>query len=292
MRYDIRLRIAYDFDFPSAVARHVLRLMPPDLPGWQRLVAGEIRVDPHPDERYDWQDFFGNRALVVRNAGAHPGIAFTLSARVERLPDPGQLDLAPGLDGLLAEVAGISGLGPRSPHHYLGASYRVRPERAITDYARAQTSPGLTVLGMVQAIGEALHRDITFDARSTTVDTAPGEAFERREGVCQDFTHIMIAGLRGLGIPAGYVSGFLRTRPPPGQKRLEGADAMHAWVRAWCGADVGWVEYDPTNACFAAQDHITVAVGRDYADVSPVKGAHRASGSGTTTQAVDVMPLD
>ena len=103
---------------------------------------------------------------------------------------------------------------------------------------------------------------------------------------------MMIACLRGVGIPAGYVSGFLRTDPPPGQPRLEGADAMHAWVRAWCGWETGWIEYDPTNAVVAGTDHILVARGRDYGDVAPVKGVLRIAGEQTSEQAVDVVPVD
>jgi transglutaminase-like putative cysteine protease len=101
----------------------------------------------------------------------------------------------------------------------------------------------------------------------------------------------MIAGLRGIGIPAGYVSGFLRTRPPPGKQRLAGADAMHAWVQAWCGSKVGWVAYDPTNRTFAGVDHVVVAIGRDYEDVAPIAGVLRTSGRQRTSQAVDVVPL-
>jgi transglutaminase-like putative cysteine protease len=130
-----------------------------------------------------------------------------------------------------------------------------------------------------------------FDAAATTVETPATEAFAARHGVCQDFTHIMIIALRSLGIPAGYVSGYLRTLPPPGQERLEGADAMHAWVSAWCGPGVGWVEYDPTNAVFAGTDHIVVAYGRDYADVAPVRGAMRTAGGQTSSQSVDVAPV-
>ena len=130
-----------------------------------------------------------------------------------------------------------------------------------------------------------------FDPKATTVDTPATEAFAKRHGVCQDFSHIMIACLRGIGIPAGYVSGFLRTLPPPGKPRLEGADAMHAWVRAWCGPEAGWIEFDPTNDKLAGEDHIVVAYGRDYSDVSPIKGTMRISGGQKSKQAVDVIPL-
>ena len=143
----------------------------------------------------------------------------------------------------------------------------------------------------MRAVGLALHRDMRFDPDATTVDTPPAEAFARRHGVCQDFAQVMIACLRGVGIPAGYVSGFLRTNPPPGQPRLEGADAMHAWVRAWCGWQAGWVEFDPTNAIPAGTDHIVVARGRDYGDVAPVKGILRIAGEQTSEHAVDVVPV-
>jgi transglutaminase-like putative cysteine protease len=138
----------------------------------------------------------------------------------------------------------------------------------------------------------SIHRDFAYDRESTDVDTAPLEAFNLRKGVCQDFVHVMIAGLRGVGIPAGYVSGFLRTIPPKGKPRLEGADAMHAWVRAWCGQHTGWVEFDPTNAMLAGPDHITIGHGRDYADISPIVGVLRTSGGHEAKQSVDVIRVE
>ena len=136
----------------------------------------------------------------------------------------------------------------------------------------------MTTLAAVEAIGKAIDRDMAYEPGSTQVDTPPEEAFARGAGVCQDFTHIMIGCLRAIGVPAAYVSGFLRTSPPEGQERLEGADAMHAWVRAWCGPGFGWVEYDPTNGIRVGEQHIVVAYGRDYGDVAPVRGVVRISG--------------
>jgi len=149
----------------------------------------------------------------------------------------------------------------------------------------------MTTLQAVEAIGLAINRDMTFEPGSTQVNTPPEEAFARRRGVCQDFSHIMIGCLRAIGIPAGYVSGFLRTKPPEGKPRLEGADAMHAWVRAWYGPRIGWIEYDPTNGVRSGDQHIVVAYGRDYGDVAPVRGVVRISGAQKSSQAVDVVPL-
>ena len=192
---------------------------------------------------------------------------------------------------LAGDAAAIRSLAPDAPHHFLAASPRLPEEPEFRDYAHAALPPGAGAAEAVEAVGLALNRDMAFDAGATEVDTPALEAFRRRRGVCQDFTHAMIACLRALGIPAGYVSGFLRTVPPPGRPRLQGADAMHAWVRAWCGRDAGWVEYDPTNACLAGDGHVTVARGRDYSDVAPVKGVLRSAGSQTSRHEVTMTPV-
>jgi transglutaminase-like putative cysteine protease len=291
MLYDVGLRITYQYDQPAIAGRHMLRLLPADLPGEQRLVVGYLDVQPRVEERFNRTDFFGNDAVEIAFRSAHAEIEFRIQCRVERQAREFGLDLSPPLDRLAAEIADVRSLGPDAPHHYLGTSPRVRPNALMTEYALDAISAETSVRAAVVAIGEALNRDMKFDSKATTVDTSPEEAFDRQRGVCQDFTHIMIACLRGVGIPAGYVSGYLRTNPPPGKPRLEGADAMHAWVRAWCGADMGWIEYDPTNATPAAGDHIVVARGRDYSDVAPVKGVLRLAGSQKTEQAVDVVPV-
>ena len=137
-----------------------------------------------------------------------------------------------------------------------------------------------------------MHSDMKFDAKATDVDTPIADAFANRHGVCQDFSQIMICALRSIGVPAGYVSGFLRTIPPEGKPRLQGADAMHAWVRVRCGGKGGWAEYDPTNAIFAGADHVVIARGRDYSDVAPVKGILRTSGKQSSKHAVDMVLVE
>jgi transglutaminase-like putative cysteine protease len=291
MLYDIGLTIAYDYDQPAVAGRHILRLVPADLPGVQRRITGALSISPEPSERRALVDFFGNTGVEVAFRQAHDEILFRVAGRVERIAAPPGLDISPTLDRLADEIADYRGLDPDAPHHFLGPSPRTAPTPETTAYARDQLVPGMTATDAVRAIGLAVHRDMRFDPDATTVDTAPSEAFARRHGVCQDFAQVMIACLRGIGIPAGYVSGFLRTNPPPGQPRLEGADAMHAWVRAWCGWETGWTEYDPTNAVVVGTDHILVARGRDYGDVAPVKGVLRIAGEQKSEQAVDVIPV-
>lgn len=292
MLYDISARIRYDYDPPAAAGRNLLRLMPADLPGRQRLVAGQVTALPAPDERTDRTDFFGNAVVETVHRAPARTTEFVLRARVDRLASGPEMDLSPPLPLLGPEIAGVADLSAGAPHHFLGSSPRVPVAAAIADFAREATEGAGSVRAAVEALGRALHGAMTFDATATTVDTPAAEAFAARRGVCQDFAHVMIAGLRALGVPAAYVSGFLRTDPPPGRPRLEGADAMHAWVRAWCGWRAGWVDYDPTNACPAGEAHVQVAVGRDYDDVAPVQGVLRTSGGQHSRQAVDVHPVE
>lgn len=295
MRYDIRLSIDYDYAAPSDHLRNLLRLVPREagagLMGGQRLEACRLSLTPPPSERREGRDFFGNATTSVSWHQPVAGLSFALAARVLRSPPADLADRSAPLCALGAEIAAAGSLAPEAPQHFMGASPRVAPMPETTAFARDCLAPGQSTLEAVQAIGRALFAHMTFDAEATEVDTPPREAFARGRGVCQDFAHIMIAALRGLGIPAGYVSGFLRTDPPPGAPRLEGADAMHAWVRAWVGREMGWVEFDPTNNQPAGVDYITVALGRDYDDVAPVRGALRSAGGARTSQAVDVIPL-
>ncbi|NLS05447.1 transglutaminase family protein [Rhizobium sp. P32RR-XVIII] len=289
--YDLTLHMGYTYDTPASGARHIMRLMPLSLPDRQRLVAGSITISPTPDEQSHFTDFFRHPATSFRLRLPHDSLDIRMQARVQVDSHSIAADFSPALPDLPQEIAGVWSLQPESPHHFLGNSPRLIDTRAISDYARSCARPGLTVLQIANALCTGINRDFTYDPEATTVDSTPLEAFELRRGVCQDFTHVMIVALRSLGIPAGYVSGFLRTIPPPGKERLEGADAMHAWVRVWCGATLGWIELDPTNDMPAGTDHIVVAYGRDYSDVAPVIGVLKSSGNHRSVQAVDVIPI-
>lgn len=294
MLYDIKVTMGMGFLQASDHVRNILRVVPADMPGRQRRLSAQISADPAPDERLDRMDFFGTALTEMAWYRPVADLTVSMTARVDRNATPPRLDLSPRLETLPAQLAEASALGAMSPHHFLGRSERVQPAAIMTDYAHAAVSDSgaETTLDAVQALGRALHRDMSFDAGATDVDTPPLEAFEARHGVCQDFSHIMIACLRGLGVPAAYVSGYLRTLPPEGMERLAGADAMHAWVGAWCGHDTGWVGFDPTNDMIAANDHVTVGLGRDYADMSPLRGAHRSAGTQASSMSVDMIPVE
>ncbi|MEM1361517.1 MAG: transglutaminase family protein [Pseudomonadota bacterium] len=291
MIYDITLRIYYEYAQATDMGRQVVRVLPRARAQRQRLLRSNLAIRPEPIERRRSEDFFGNELVELGFDCFSADFELVLRARVERDGSSGGLDLSPDLARMREDLAMENRLDAASPLHFLGNSARVRSGAVFQDFANSHAQATDTVLESVIAIGQAIHDTMEFVPGATEVNTKPEDAFEARRGVCQDFSHIMIASLRSIGVPAGYVSGFLRTLPPPGQARLEGADAMHAWVRAWCGREIGWVDYDPTNAMRAGRDHVEVAMGRDYADVSPVRGVLRSSGASLAGHSVDMVDV-
>lgn len=292
MLYDVKLQLHYEYEGWVHGDRHHVRVMPVTVERVQRVIAASLSFDPRSDHEASFADFFGNAITSVAYRDYHDHLDVRLHARVlvEDLEPPP--DLSPTLDELRVQIGDLRSLAPDSPHHFLSASPRVPLSRAITAYARESVARTSSVRAAALDFCLAIHRDFAYDKQATKVDTSTVEAFNLKRGVCQDFVHIMIAGLRGVGIPAAYVSGFLRTIPPKGRPRLEGADAMHAWVRVWCGVHDGWLEFDPTNAMLAGPDHITIGYGRDYSDISPIVGVLRTSGGHEAKQSVDVIRID
>ena len=291
MKYDISLKISYHYDTLSDGGRHILRMLPKEINGVQRVIASAYHIVPRPVEFYSSQDFFGTPCAEILLEGQSKKIEFGIKTRVERTAPIQDFSTSLSYQDLCILLATMRDLMGASPLHFVAPSARVSLHPAISDYARAMVAPEYSVLDIVRNLGEALHHDMAFDPEATDVNTPLIEAFTARHGVCQDYSHIMIAALRGIGIPAGYVSGFLRTIPPEGKPALEGADAMHAWVSAWCGPQLGWVDYDPTNRMFVHNDHIVIGSGRDYADLSPVIGSIRTAGGQKSKQSVTVKPL-
>lgn len=296
MIYRIRQDTTYRYAASVPFARHLLRLTPGSDDG-QTVLSSVVTVTPAPYETGETVDFFGNRVIHVGIETPHltMSVASTAEVRVESgtgcgRPPP-EPDSTPAWEAV-RDAALRAGPAPRSPVHQLFASRLVAPDPAIGAYAAASFPPGRPVLAGGMDLTARIHRDFAYDPAATDVTTPPAEAFALRRGVCQDFAHVMIAGLRALALPAAYVSGYLRTRPAPGHRRLEGADATHAWVALWCGPEAGWQGLDPTNAMRAGGEHIPLAFGRDYADAAPVDGVIVAAGGHFLSVQVDVACLD
>ncbi len=293
MLYDIRQTTTYTYTVPVRVARQVLRMTPVDRRGHQRVIASSLEILPDPVEREQGIDFFGNSITWLTLDQPHDHLQISTRSRVDvastPLPAP---DMTMSVDEVREEALETANLNAGAPCHGLFPSRAVPLDGEITEWTAPSFPGDRPVLQAGMELMRRIHEDFLYQPGSTMVTTAPHEAFAARRGVCQDFAQVMIAGLRGLGLPARYVSGYLRTVPPEGQPRLEGADATHAWVEIWCGSPVGWVGLDPTNAIPAGDDHIILAVGRDYADVAPVDGVIVASGDHILSVGVDVIPVE
>jgi transglutaminase-like putative cysteine protease len=291
MLYDVTLKIGYDYEVPVSGANHIVRVLPLNMQAGQRLIAGSVSFDPQPNERNDFVDFFRNTAIEIGYRTPHDKLEIRMQARVQVETPPPQADFTPAVSRIASETADCWTIEPESPHHFLSDSPRLLQSAEIATWTRTIIKPEMSIREAADAICKKIHQEFTYLPGATTVDTLAQEAFRLKKGVCQDFAHVMIIALRSLNIPAGYVSGYLRTVPPPGKERLEGADAMHAWTRVWCGRATGWMEWDPTNNIMAGSDHIRVAYGRDYSDVAPVVGILKSYGHHATVQSVDVVPV-
>lgn len=291
MIYELRQETRYVYAAAVPYSSHVARLLPVDRKG-QTVRQAKLVISPTPSERQETTDFFGNRICHFALDRPHDTLVVRLEAEVEVVPpEPYLAALTPSADEVRELAAACSDPGADSPVHGLFASPSVPLDAAITRYAGLSFPARRPMLEGAIDLMKRIKADFAYVPGATDADTSPSVAFVAREGVCQDFAHIMIAGLRGLALPARYVSGYLRTEPPPGRERLEGADATHAWVEVWCGGEAGWVGLDPTNGIVAGEDHLVLAIGRDYSDVSPLDGVIVASGAHSLTVAVDVIPL-
>ena len=290
MDYRITHRTIYEYSEAVTVSHHAARLLPMS-GATQRVSKSSLNVSPAPAVRKESRDYFGNavcsfsiqeihrrfeviaRSSVTVNATTTP--ALTLSTPWEEVASRFRDPVSP------ADV---------SPYEFCMESPHVRLMPAFADYARASFSPGTPLLTGAGDIMRRIRSDFRYDRVATTVATPIEEVWERRHGVCQDFAHMAIACLRSLGLPARYVSGYLRTYPAAGKPRLVGADASHAWFSVFCPVN-GWVDFDPTNSLIPSGEHITVAIGRDFSDVSPLSGILTGGGEHEVRVSVDVEPL-
>jgi transglutaminase-like putative cysteine protease len=290
--YDIRHVTTYSYESPVSFARCSLRLEPRSGDG-QHLVSHSVDIRPRPADRTVRRDFFETLTESILIETPHRHLRIDSRSRVEVSRHAlGRGTQGPAWESVRDVAFEAASLGPASPIGYVFASPLVPVQQPVSGYAASNFPPGCGILAGAVDLMHRIRIDFKYDAKATVISTPLKEVFEKRHGVCQDFAHVMIAGLRGLGLPAAYVSGYLRTIPPPGKPRLQGADATHAWVSLWCGEGIGWVGLDPTNDLLVENDHIELAVGRDYSDVSPVDGIIVGSRKQTLGVAVDVLLVE
>ena len=289
MNFNVTHLTRYTYRATVELTTGVLRLKPVSRDG-QVLERFVLKTDPPclpPDERIDP---FGNAVMSLRIEKPHRELTIEASSRV-RIERPPVLEMSPPWEQVANEAIDVPSLGFDSPAIGLYPSRALALFEEATAYARASFTPRRPVYEAAMELTRRIYDDFVYDPEATKVSTPADVAFAHRRGVCQDFAHIMIAALRGLGLPALYVSGYIRTIPPPGKERLAGADASHAWVSLWCGASMGWMDFDPTNAIAIQNDHVVVARGRDYTDASPIESVVLSSGSHELEVEVDVVPV-
>lgn len=303
--YRVVHETSYRYASPVSLSHQHLHLTPRDCP-WQSCLAHRIVTDPEPALSRSRLDHFGNSVVRLDIEAPHERLLVRAQSAVEvrqRRPeaDPGRTDSAAAavLDSpRWEEVAGALAFGASPVRadaaRFLFESPYVRVKREFSDYAHASFGAQRPLLEAVSDLMRRIHADFEFDPRATTVATPVLRLLEDRRGVCQDFAHLMLACLRSLGLPARYVSGYLLTQPPPGQARMIGADASHAWVSVYCPDAVGgqWVDFDPTNNLLPDTQHITLAWGRDFGDVSPLRGVILGGAAHQLDVAVTVTPCE
>ena len=291
MIYRVRHATTYAYSKPVDLAAQMMHLRPLRTP-WQTVLEEQFHIKPDKGRLVDRSDHFGNRISWLFFDTAHTEFEVVSEAvvdvRAQPYPEP---DDTPPWEAV-RDAAFVGGPGAWQAAEFRFESPRVGLLAGTRDYCAASFQPGRPILSAFIDLNDRMFRDFKFRSGVTTISTPIAHVLERREGVCQDFTHLMLSGLRGLGLPARYTSGYIRTRPPPGQARRRGADLSHAWVGAWMGPEHGWVGLDPTNGVLVREEHVILALGRDFSDISPLRGMILGGGQHTLRVGVDLEPME
>jgi transglutaminase-like putative cysteine protease len=287
MVYQILHKTIYEYAAPVTVSHHVARLEPRPTP-LQEREQFSLKIFPEPALRKSRPDYFGNRLCFFSIQEVHSRLEIIAHSRVSINPNkPAGGDPSTPWENVVSMFRDPVSPEVVEPYQFIFDSPQASASQELADYAMENFPKGLPLLMGLQSLNARIHKDFKYDPKATTVATPLDEVWKKRRGVCQDFAHLGIACLRSIGIPARYVSGYLRTHPPEGKERLVGADASHAWFAVFCPG-VGWVDFDPTNNIRPGEEHITVAMGRDFADVSPVAGVITGGGAHEVKVSVDV----
>jgi transglutaminase-like putative cysteine protease len=290
MRYSVQHVTRYAYGAPVDLGYHLLRLVPPATPR-QRLVEHAIAIDPKPAQIGAFVDHFGNAVRHVAIERRHDAFAVELTATVDVAAAKPTTAQGPAWEEVAVSIRDDGFPADWSAAEFAYASPLAPEDVEARAYCAESLKPGRPILAALRNLTTRINRDFAYVPGATTISTPVAEVMRIRRGVCQDFAHVMIAGLRAHGIPARYVSGYIRTTPLPGAPERRGGDASHAWAAAWCGPALGWIEFDPTNDLMVGEEHIVLAYGRDFSDVSPLRGVILGGGAHTAEVSVTVTPL-
>lgn len=292
MRYRVSHSTTYIYDDAVQSSYGIAHIVPRALP-WQQVEQHHVSIDPAPSDATSDLDVYGNVVSYFHVTHPHTRLVIDSSSEIvveepdydpDALAEPWERSrplLEPGAPGAWAAT------------EFALESPGARHAPGVAEYAAASLVPGRPIGHAVTDLMHRIHADFEYDSKATTVTSTVADVLDKRAGVCQDFAHFALACLRSHGVAARYVSGYLATQPPPGKERVVGADASHAWVAAWIPASAQWLAFDPTNDQWVADRHVTVAWGRDYGDVTPVKGIIFTEAKTSTLRvSVDVAPLE
>lgn len=293
MRYRIRHETHYDYQQSVLLSQQVLHMAPRDLV-WQRINTARINISPAPDFSLLRHDSFGNPCQAIELNQAHQQLSLISELDITVLARKYPALSASQPWEVVATQCRYPGSTALSPAQREALIFRhesplIRIKHEFADWAAPCFVPKRPIFQVAEALMQKIYSELTFDAEATDIGTPLVEVLRKKRGVCQDFAQLMIACLRAHGLPARYVSGYLLTQPPPGQARLIGADASHAWVSVWC-PELGWMDFDPTNNVSPRQQHITLAWGRDFTDISPLRGVIHGGGQHELSVQVTVAP--
>jgi transglutaminase-like putative cysteine protease len=288
--YGVSHRTTFTYEDIVSVSQHVLHLSPRAHPR-QQCIGGEIIVTPSHSHQSTALDYYGNPTSYLTIQEAHQQLVVESRFRVEVYAETRQLQR--GSDAAwesVVQAAHSAEAGALDASEYVFDSPYIAGGTTVRDFAAQSFPAGRSLLDAVAELTARIYEEFEYRGGVSDVSTPVQDVLAMRQGVCQDFAHLEIACLRSLGLPARYVSGYLLTHPPAGQPKLAGADASHAWISVW-SRDYGWVDFDPTNNLIPDLEHITIAWGRDYGDVSPINGFVVGGGAHQLAVAVDVVPM-
>ncbi len=294
MILEVSHRTLYRYSAPVSQSQHLVH-MSPRVSLRQITRRHSLTVEPAPASRTDGIDAFGNPVVSLDIESSHKEFVLLARSTVETaLARPINLAATSGWDQLDTSL-NATGFGSNSRPDLEVIQYRCLSRLTpasleLADYAAASFQPGRPTMEACMDLVRRVYADFKFDPTATDISTPVSQVFKQRRGVCQDFSHLTLAALRSHRVPCRYVSGYILTRPPPGQPKLQGTDASHAWISAWA-PETGWVDFDPTNGLIVGDEHVTIAHGRDYNDVSPISGVLIGGGAHTVSVAVDVRQL-